>query len=235
MHARQKKERRRTDREAEAERKTPFQRKIMHGNKQLQPKSDRDRKVEQGRVEKDCFDSPALENWRLAKLCSLSRAVEGRVRRRRYTPFSESDMHQLSKQGVPDRFIMATSGKKSFESTKIDSVRTSSTTVDGCLAGQRPLCGHQKKKKKLAIAQPDKMEKLGKPLESILFVSWCAPDDLCNIQISQHTSCRGMWEQQSKPSDLGWTGLHPDRGAACLGLDLPSPARILVLDCLFMA
>ena len=43
-----------------------------------------------------------------------------------------------------------------------------------------------------------------------------------------------MWEQQSKPSDLGWTGLHPDLGAARLGLDLPGPARILVLDCLFL-
>ena len=80
------------------------------------------------------------------------------------------------------------------------------------------------------------MEKLRKPLESILFVSWCTPDDPCNIQISQQcASCRGMWEQQSKPSDLGWTGLHPDLGAARLGLDLPGPARILVLDCLFHA
>ena len=36
-----------------------------------------------------------------------------------------------------------------------------------------------------------------------------------------------------KPSDLGWTGLHPDRGAVRLGLDLPGPARILMLDCLY--
>ena len=83
-------------------------------------------------------------DWRLAKLCSL-RAVEGRVHRRRYKPFGESDMHRLSKQGVPDSLIMATSGNKSFESTKIDSRRTPSTTVDGCLAGRRPLCGRQKK------------------------------------------------------------------------------------------
>ena len=40
---------------------------------------------------------------------------------------------------------MATSGNKSFESTKIDSRRTPSTTVDGCLAGRWPLCGRQKK------------------------------------------------------------------------------------------
>ena len=64
--------------------------------------------------------------------------------------FGESYMHRLLKQGVPDRLIMATSGNKSFESTKIDSRRTPSTTVDGCLAGRRPLCGRQKKK--LAIA-----------------------------------------------------------------------------------
>ena len=42
-----------------------------------------------------------------------------------------------------------------------------------------------------------------------------------------------MWEQQSKPSDLGWTGLHQDLGAARLGLDFSSPTRILVLDCLY--
>ena len=35
------------------------------------------------------------------------------------------------------------------------------------------------------------MEKLGKPLESILFVSWCAPDDRCNIQISQQCKLQG--------------------------------------------
>ena len=176
-------------------------------------------------------------DWRLAKLCSL-RAVEGRVHRQRYKPFDESDVHRLSKQGVPDRHIMATSGNKSFESTKIDSRRTPSTTVDGCLAGRRPLSkrwtSKKKTKKQLAIALPDKMEKLRKPLESILFVSWCTPDDPCNLQISQQcASCRGMCEQQSKPSDLGWTGLHPDLGAARLGLDLPGPARILVLDCSF--
>ena len=40
---------------------------------------------------------------------------------------------------------MATSGNKSFESMKINSGRTPSTTVDGCLAGRRPLCRRQKK------------------------------------------------------------------------------------------
>ena len=42
-----------------------------------------------------------------------------------------------------------------------------------------------------------------------------------------------MREHQLKPSDLA--GLHPDHAAARLGLDLPGPARILVLDCLFIA
>ena len=60
------------------------------------------------------------------------------------TPCGESDMHRLSKQGVPGRLIMTTSGNKSFESTKIDSRRTPSTIVSGCLAGRRPLCGRQK-------------------------------------------------------------------------------------------
>ena len=36
-----------------------------------------------------------------------------------------------------------------------------------------------------------------------------------------------MWEQ---PSDLGWSGLHPYLGAARLDLELPGPARNLVLD-----
>ena len=53
-----------------------------------------------------------------------------------------------NRAGVPDRFIVATSGNKSFESTKIDSGQTPSTTEDGCLAGRRPLRGGQKKKKK---------------------------------------------------------------------------------------
>ena len=43
MHARQeRKKKRRTDREAEAERNAPLQRKIMHENKQLQLQSDRE-------------------------------------------------------------------------------------------------------------------------------------------------------------------------------------------------
>ena len=46
---------------------------------------------------------------------------------------------------IPDRFIMATSGNRSFESTKIDCGQTPSTTIHGCLAGRRLLCGRQKK------------------------------------------------------------------------------------------
>ena len=98
----------RTDRKAEAEYKAPFQRKVMHENKKLQPKSYRDqKKIEQGRTK------ASWEYWRLTKSCSI-RAVEGGVRRRRYKPFGVSNMHKLSKQGVPDRFIMATSGNKFF-------------------------------------------------------------------------------------------------------------------------
>ena len=41
-----------------------------------------------------------------------------------------------------------------------------------------------KKTNKLAIIPADKMKKLGKPLESILFVSRCAPDDPRNIQVN---------------------------------------------------
>ena len=55
---------------------------------------------------------------------------------------------------------------------------------------------------------------------------------LATFKSVNNASCRGMWEEQSKPSDLGWTGLYPDLGAARLRLDLPDPARILVLDCL---
>ena len=78
------------------------------------------------------------------------------------------------------------------------------------------------------------MEKLRKPLESILFVSWCTPDDPCNIQTSQQcASCRGMWEQQSKPSDLGWTGQIQTEARSAEVWMQPGPARIFVLDCLF--
>ena len=44
-----------------------------------------------------------------------------------------------------------------------------------------------------------------------------------------------MWEQQSSIRIWAGTRLHPDLGAARLGQDLPGPARILMLDCLFLA
>ena len=44
-----------------------------------------------------------------------------------------------------------------------------------------------------------------------------------------------MWEQQSSIRIWAGTRLHPDLGAARLGQDLPGPARILMLDCLFPA
>ena len=129
---------------------------------------------------------------------------------------------------------MATSGNKSFKSTKIDSGRTPSTAVDGYLAGRRPLCGSSKKEKETChrlARQNGLSEKLGKPLESILFVSF-GVHQMILATFKSVNNARGMFEQQSKPSDFGWTKLHPDRGAQHLSLDLPGPARILVLECL---
>ena len=117
----------------------------MHENKQLQPVTMTDKSSKEG------LKWPVSSTGGSRNLVRGSpRVVEGRVRRRRYKPFGESDMHQLSKQGVPDRFIMATSGNKSFESTKIDCGRTPSTTVDGCLAGRRPYTLRTSKKTSIA-------------------------------------------------------------------------------------
>ena len=44
---------------------------------------------------------------------------------------------------------------------------------------------------------------------------------------------KDMWEQQSSIRIWAGTRLHPDLGAARLGQDLPGPARILMLDCLY--
>ena len=44
-----------------------------------------------------------------------------------------------------------------------------------------------------------------------------------------------MWEQQSSIRIWAGTWLHSDLGPARLGQDLPGPARILMLDCLYMA
>ena len=44
---------------------------------------------------------------------------------------------------------------------------------------------------------------------------------------------KGMWEQQSSIRIWAGTSLHPNLGAARLGQDLPGPARILMLDCLY--
>ena len=45
---------------------------------------------------------------------------------------------------------------------------------------------------------------------------------------------KDMWEQQSSIRIWAGTRLHPDLGAARLSQDLPGPARILMLDCLFI-
>ena len=105
----------------------------------------------------------------------------------------ESDMHQLSNQGVPHRFIMTTSGNNSFESTKIGSGRTPSTTVVGSFVVRRRLCRRQKKKNLPSLRQNGEACKLAKPLalKSILFVSWRARGDPRNIQISQQCKLQG--------------------------------------------
>ena len=94
------------------------------------------------------------------------------------------------------------------------------------------LCGRQKKKlPSLSQTKWRSWENLSNRFSSFLGVHQMI---LATSKSVNNASCRGMWEQQSKPSDLGCTGLHPDLGAARLSLDLPDPARILVLDCLFM-
>ena len=49
---------------------------------------------------------------------------------------------------------------------------------------------------------------------------------------SKRSKVKDMWEQQSSIRIWAGTRLHPNLGAACLGQDLPGPARILMLDCL---
>ena len=140
MHERKKKElRRRTDREAEAERKVRSKGKSCTKTNSCNPK-----------VTMTDESSKEGLRWPVWTGGSRSFAVFEQYSGREsssatvQTPFGESDMHRLSKQGVPDRLIMATPGNKSFESTKIDSRRTPSTIVGGCLAGRRPLFGRQK-------------------------------------------------------------------------------------------
>ena len=96
-----KKKRRRTDCEAEAERKLRSKGKSCTKTNSCNPKvTVTDELSKEG--PRKC-EMASLER-RLAKLCSL-RAVEERVHRRRYKAFCESDMHRLSKQGIPDKLI----------------------------------------------------------------------------------------------------------------------------------
>ena len=44
-----------------------------------------------------------------------------------------------------------------------------------------------------------------------------------------------MWEQQSSIRIWAGTRLHTDLDAACHGQDLPGPARILMLECLYIS
>ena len=165
----------------------------------------------------------SFEYWRLTNLGSL-RVVEGRVRRRRYKPFGESDMHQLSKQGVPDRFIMATSGNKSFESTKINCERTPSTTVDGSLTGRRPYT-LRTSKKLLSLSQTKwrSWENLSNRFSSFLGVHQMI---LATFKSVNNASCRGMWEQlavQALGSGLDRAASRPQRCATRSGFARSSP------------
>ena len=123
-------------------------------------------------------------------------------------PFGESDMHQLLKQRVPNWFIMATSGNKSFESTKIDCGRTPTATVDGCLAGRRPYTLRTSKTKLIQSLSQTKWrswENLSNRFSSFLGVHQMI---LATFKSVNNASCRGMWEQLSKPSDLGLDCLY---------------------------
>ena len=111
---------------------------------------------------------------------------------------------------------MATSGNKSFESTKIDSGRTSSITVDGCLAGRRPLCGRKKKNKKkkktchsLSQTKWRSWENLSNRFSSFLGVHQMLLATFRSVK-NASCSCRGMWKQQSKRS----IGFGLDRAAS---------------------
>ena len=107
---------------------------------------------------------------------------------------------------------MATSGNTSFESTKIDSRRTPSTTVGGCLDGRRPPRGRQKKTCHRSARQNREAAKTSR-IDSLRFLVCTMADDPCNIQIIQQcASCRCMWEQQSWASPRIWAGpgcIHP--------------------------
>ena len=148
------------------------------------------------------------------------------------TPFGESDMHRLSKQGVPDRLIMTTSSNKSFESTKIDSRRTLSTIVGGCLAGRRPLFGRQKETCHRLARQNGEAAKTSRidSLRFLVYTRWSLQhwnqSTMCKFQGHVGTAIQALGVGLDRP--------HPDLGAARLGLDLPGPARILLLDCLYM-
>ena len=103
---------------------------------------------------------------------------------------------------------MATSSNKSFESAEIDSRRTPSTTVDGCLAGRRP-----NTLPSLSQTKWRNRENLSNRFSSFLGVHQMI---LATFKSVNNASCRGMWEQQSKPSDLGWTGLSASRSRRCV-------------------
>ena len=52
---------------------------------------------------------------------------------------------------------------------------------------------------------------------------------------SKRSKVKGHVGQQSSIRIWAGTRLHPDLDAARLGQDLPGPARILMLDCLYLS
>ena len=101
---------------------------------------------------------------------------------------------------------MATSGNKSFDLSKIDSKQTPSTIVDGCLAGQRTRADKKKKKACNHLARQIEESAKTSRIDSLRFLVCTGVHQmiLATFKSVCKVSCRGMWEQQSKPSD--WAG-----------------------------
>ena len=85
----------------------------------------------------------------------------------------------------------------------IDSGRIPSTTVHGCLAGRRPLCGHTKKTcHRLARQNGEAGKTFRFDYLRFLVVHQMI---ISTFKSVSNASCRGMWDQQSKRSAV-WDG-----------------------------
>ena len=127
------------------------------------------------------------------------------------------DLHRLnSHRAFLGRFIMATSGNKSFELTKVDCRRWNPQHCRRLPCSMTTTVWTSKKSYHDRFTRPNGDAR--KPGELILSVSRCAQDDLLwaltfllatfksvNNASCIH-SCRGTWEEQRKPSDLARPG-----------------------------